>query len=121
VTPVRVGRRSKFNNVITKRDGYTFDSLREADRYRELMLLQLAGEIRNLTIKRLWPLVVKDVPICIYEEDFSYRERTEVSKDWPTADWPLVVEDVKGHLTREYKIKRALMKACHGITIRETK
>lgn len=62
-----------------------------------------------------------------YRADFTYRERdlTEetlaASKGWPCESWRLVVEDVKSKptRTREYLIKRKLMKERHGIDITE--
>lgn len=45
-----------------------------------------------------------------YRADYVYTERGRQ-----------VVEDIKGMLTPEYKIKRALMLAIHGITIRQVR
>jgi hypothetical protein len=52
---------------------------------------------------------VNGVLVCTYVGDFDYWENGEY-----------IVEDVKGFLTPVFKLKRKLVKALHGITIRET-
>lgn len=113
-----VEKRAKYGNrkVVTE-DG-TFDSEKEYRRWRELKLLQKAGEIYEL--QRQVPFVVvphqKDENgkvierAVIYIADFTYRS---------TKDGRIVVEDTKGMKTREYIIKRKLMMYRHGIRIRE--
>lgn len=41
-------RPNKYNNHKTIVDGIKFDSIREAERYQELKLLETAGEISHL-------------------------------------------------------------------------
>jgi hypothetical protein len=108
--PEQPRQANKYHAVATLVDGLRFDSKVEAGRYGELCLLQRAGVIRNLTIHRRYPLEVNGVLAATYEADFVY-ERDEIS----------VVEDVKSTptRTREYRIKKKLMKAIHGLDIRE--
>ena len=40
---------SKYNSKKTVVDGQTFDSKKEANRYQELVLLEKAGVIKNLS------------------------------------------------------------------------
>ncbi len=101
-------RGNKFNARKVQMDGHTFDSQMEARRYRTLVLMEQAGEILGLRVHVAYQLVVKGVRVCRYEADFVYFEGGRE-----------IVEDVKGHRTREYIIKRKLMKAIHGIDIRE--
>jgi len=101
--------RSKYRNKRTVVDGIPFASAREAKRWGELTWLEAAGKIRDLERQVPFELRVKGVLICRYRADFVYVENGE-----------RVVEDTKGFNTREYKMKRSLMLACHGITIRET-
>lgn len=101
---------SKYRAKKTEVDGITFDSVREAKRYGTLKLMQLAGEITDLHLQAAFPLVINGVLICTYKSDFTYRNKA--------GDY--IVEDVKGFITREYKMKRKLMKAIYGITIVET-
>lgn len=42
---------SKYNNKKTQIDMYVFDSAKEAKRYKELKLLERAGEISNLELQ----------------------------------------------------------------------
>lgn len=105
---------NKYHARKTKIDGYTFDSAVEARRYSELKLLEKAGEIREGTIQvhERFNLTVRGMHICVYESDFGFIER----------DGTRVIEDVKSPatITPVYKLKKALMLACHGIQIRET-
>ena len=88
----------------------TFASKREAERYRTLVMRQRAGEIGVLVLQPKFQLVVNGVLICRYVADFEYVDLKTMER---------VVEDAKGVRTREYMMKRKLMKACHGIDIRE--
>lgn len=107
---------SKFHNVGTQRGDIRFDSKREAKRYDELVTLEALGVISNLKLQV--PFVVADVAIVAgrkakarrYVADFVYEK-----------DGLQVVEDVKGMLTPEYRLKRHLMKTVLGIDILETK
>lgn len=107
---------SKYGAKRTKVGGVTFASKKEARRYSELKLLELAGEISILQTQKTYRLEVNGTLICKYIADFWYRERKN-------AQWVPIVEDVKGGSatkTDAYIIKRKLMKAIHGIEIRET-
>lgn len=98
-------------------DGITFDSKREAQRYHELKLMQAGGLIEDLQVHVPFYLKLNNILLSTYEADFVYNAK-ELTIDgvWRWAD---VVEDVKGVRTREYQIKKRLMKALHGIEIRE--
>ncbi len=99
---------SKWHNVRTTVDGITFASKREADRYAELRLELLAGEISALELQKRYSLDVNGVHICDYVADFVYKR-----------DGLQIVEDAKGKATDLYKIKRALMRAVLSIEIVE--
>lgn len=86
-----------------------FASKRESDRYGVLALLEMAGAIRDLRTQVRYRLEVNGIHICVYVADFVYTENHQT-----------VVEDTKGFRTPEYKLKRALMLAVHGIAIKET-
>lgn len=110
----------KYKNVPTIIDGIRFDSKKEAARYQELKLLQKAGEIRGLRHHSRWPIEMNGVKVCEYESDFDYHERHLELGD--SFSWYLKVEDVKSPATRKlplYRLKAKLMKAVHGIEIRE--
>ena len=107
-------KRSKFRNVRTTVDGITFASKLEAARYCELQRRERMGAISALRLQVPFTLQV-DGPYgswrCRYVADFVYHD----------ADGQQIVEDTKGVATRDYKMKRALMRALHGIEILETR
>jgi Protein of unknown function (DUF1064) len=111
-----VATASKMRNVKTVVDGITFDSKWEAHRYTELKLLQMAGQIVRLQWQRPFALVVNDMLVCQYIADFVYERKEQFGTG---ESWQRVVEDAKGFRTREYAIKKKLMKACLGIDIVE--
>lgn len=100
--------RAKYGNTRTVEDGITFDSKKEAKRWRELRLLLLAGEILSLGRQVGYSLPGQ----TIYWADFVYEPKTGDK----------VVEDVKSPQTRKtqaYRIKVRQMKAIHNIEIQE--
>lgn len=107
---------SKYNSKKTVVDGQKFDSKKEARRYQELLLLEKAGEIKNLSRQVKFVLIPSQRDEngkvvereCSYKADFTYEEGIKT-----------VVEDVKGYRTKEYIIKRKLMLYQFGIRIRE--
>jgi hypothetical protein len=107
-----MARRRKYRNQPVTVDGIRFDSKAEAARYGQLKLLLRAGRIRNLRTHVPFLLEVAGERIGTYEADFVYEQRVEPC-------WEQVVEDVKGVRTREYILKRNLMRALYGITIWE--
>jgi len=113
-------RENKYRSQKITVDGITFDSVKEANRYQELRMLERAGEIRDL--QRQVPFVVIptqrdengkliEKEVC-YVADFTYIEKGKLTR---------TVEDVKSEATRtrEYIIKRKLMLYRNGIRIRE--
>lgn len=103
---------SKYHNQKVQLDRMTFDSKREAQRYAELLLLQRAGEIRDLKRQVRFELIPKQEGerACHYVADFVYHL---------ASTGEMVVEDAKGAKTEVYKIKRKLMLWRHGIRIKE--
>lgn len=101
---------SKYRNQPVEIDGIRFDSKAEARRYQELILLERAGEIKDLVLQPRFPIAVKGKLVCTYVGDFQYWDRS--------AD-RLVCEDVKGMRTAVYKLKKKLLQAALGIEVRE--
>lgn len=109
--------RSKYNNKKIEIDGIIFDSRREANRYKELKLLEKSGEISNIERQKRFELIPKQkdangrvVRACSYVADFVYIDK----------EGHQIVEDVKGMRTDLYKIKKKLMLYIHGVTVIET-
>lgn len=120
-------RKSKYGNRKIEVDGIIFDSVKEANRYKELKLLERAGKIKDLQLQVKFILIpslyetvrvtktgkVKDKLVereCSYKADFVYTD-TETKQ--------MTVEDCKGFRTKEYVIKRKLMFWLHNIKINE--
>jgi len=100
---------SKYKAVRTTVNGLAFASKKEAKRYSELLLLERAGQITNLEMQPRFPCRVNDLLVCTYVADFRYVD--------DRGAW--IVEDVKGMKTDVYVLKAKLVKALHGITIKE--
>lgn len=107
---------SKYNSKKTVLDGQVFDSKKEANRYQELLLLEKAGVIKNLSRQVKFVLIPsqRDESGKVIERECSYKADFVYSEGEKT-----VVEDVKGFRTKEYIIKRKLMLWRYGIRIRE--
>lgn len=103
---------NKFHAKPIDADGHHFDSTKEYRRYRELLLLQQAGQITSLEVHPVYQIKVNGFIVCQYEADFRYKEYGEI-----------VVEDVKGlkkgSAYAVFKLKSKLMLAVHGIEIVE--
>lgn len=103
---------SKYGAKKTVIDGITFASKMESDRYVQLKYLEKAGLIVNLELqpKFFFHINGQKLPRTWYQADFRYVD-VETNE--------VVVEDVKGVVTSIYQLKKKLMKAVHGIEIRE--
>jgi hypothetical protein len=116
---------SKYHSKKTVVDGIEFHSKKEANRWKELLLLERAGVISNLKRQVKFQLIPaqyrpvfdkktrkwKDRCVereCSYFADFTYID-----------DRGLIVEDVKSPATKtkDFVIKRKLMLWIHGIEI----
>lgn len=111
-------KRSKYNNIKVKLDGYLFDSQAEANRYCELKLLIRSGDVSKIEVHPKFLLqegytkgVERFRPIY-YEADFRVTY----------ADGHIEIEDVKSTATRTktYMMKRKMFeKRYPDITIKE--
>lgn len=108
--------KNKYHNKRIIVNGVKFDSKREAQRWATLLLLEKAGQIKDLQRQVPFELIPKQTDEdgnmlerkCTYIADFVYYE-----------DGRMVVEDAKGCKTPEYKIKKKLMLLKHGVIIKE--
>lgn len=119
---------NKYKNKKIVIDGMTFDSKKEAKRYKELKLLEEAGEIYDLQRQVKFTLIpaqrepdtkgkrggkIKGKLLereCCYYADFVYFLKDDVTP---------IVEDTKGVRTPEYIIKRKLMLYNFDIQVKE--
>lgn len=110
--PIAPPARAKYGNKKVTIDGKKFDSKAESSRYVELKRLQDGGVISGLKTQEAFALPVNGVLVCKYLADFCYVD----------SDGNRVVEDVKGGpVTPAYTLKKKLMKAIHGIEIKEVR
>lgn len=123
---------SKYHNKPTERVTASgavlhFDSQKEARRYDELATLERAGKIRDLRMQVDFTLQEaytdgegRRVRAIRYRADFTYVRVKETIGEYTFRD-QLVVEDVKSRATRtkEYIMKRKLMKERFNIDIQE--
>lgn len=115
---IHIYSNNKYSNHKIIIDGEKYDSKKEARRHMELILLQRAGEIKNLQRQVKFVLIPpqkyegKAVEReCAYIADFTYHD---------AKNGEYIVEDTKGMKTKDYIIKRKLMLWVHGIRILET-
>jgi len=100
----------KYRAQMTIIDGHRFDSYAEADRYGQLTLLALGGQIEHLMIHPVFPIFIAGVKICDVELDFQYVQNRD-----------FVYKDVKGYDTPLSRLKRKLVEAVYGITVKVLK
>ena len=126
------GKPAKYHNKPTERVTpagavLRFDSQKEARRYDELAALERAGTIRDLRMQVDFTLQEaytdgegRRVRAIRYRADFTYVRVKETIGEYTFRD-QLVVEDVKSRATRtkEYIMKRKLMKERFNIDIQE--
>jgi hypothetical protein len=105
-------KKGKYNNVkVIDSDGDIVDSKKERKRGNELRLLLRQGDIIWLAKQVKFSLSLGQNKTCIYIADYVYQDKAG-----------LKVEDVKSDGTRKlstYRLKKAMMKAQHGIEIKE--
>lgn len=102
-------KRSKYGNRKIEVDGMKFDSIHEADVYRELMMRVHAGELR-----------------CVCRQvKFDLPGGIQYIADFVTIGTDMRIEgvyDAKSEITKKNRVyinKRKQMKACWDIEIRE--
>ena len=94
---------NKYRNKKAQIDIYVFDSVRESQRYKELKLLERAGEISNLELQ----------PRFLLQDSFKKNGRTFRKIEY-VADFKYIengktiVEDVKGIQTDVFKLKHKI-------------
>ena len=111
-------RKNKYKNKEIIIDGIKFQSIKEGKRYNELKILKKAGLIKDLELQPVFELQPKytnykgeKIKAITYKADFMYYD-THLEK--------IIVEDVKGHKTDVYKLKKKLFEYKYtNLTIEE--
>ena len=114
-------RPGKYGAQPTTVDGIRFDSTGEAQRYRELKLMEKAGLIRDLQLQTPFPCGWARDPVVIRSAGYPNGRRVTYRADFTYTDCKTgepVVEDFKGHDTRGSRLIRAFVEWQYGIHIR---
>lgn len=98
-------KRSKYGNVKTEYNGQVYDSKREANYAKILDIQKHSGKIKGYLRQVRFPLPGNIVYTCDFLIFYTYMGYEVV--------------DVKGFKTKEYKLKKKLMKEFYGIEITE--
>lgn len=113
-------RTHKYDAQATVVDNIKFPSKAQAKRYTELRMLQAAGLIRDLRLEIPYVIRVNEVDVCTYVADFVYEIKPLIKGSEVVGGfWATIVEDVKGFRTPVYRLKKKLVRAVHGIEIKE--
>lgn len=116
---------SKYKSRKITRDGMTFDSVKEYQRYCELSLLERAGTITDLQRQVKYVLLPAQYRNFFDKKAHKWKNRCVEREVCYIADFvyqqdgKTVVEDTKGFKTKDYIIKRKLMLYIHNIQIKE--
>lgn len=112
----RTKRGQKYGNTKVVDGGIKFDSKAEHKRWQYLVMLQKAREISDLRLQVRFELIPAQVApsgkkerATVYIADFAYV----------TSAGARIVEDVKGCVTPEFRLKRKLMLHVFGIEVKE--
>ena len=110
-------KQNKYKANKTEIDGIIFDSYKEAARYKELLMLEKLNMITDLRRQVVYTLIPEQRDetgkiaerAVTYKADFVYK-RMDTGEE--------IIEDTKGMRTKDYIIKRKLMRY-QGHPIRE--
>ena len=102
-------KRSKFGNIRTVYNNFTFDSKHEARYARDLDLRLKAKDVKSYEKQVKFPVIINEIKICDYIADFVV-EHTDGRQE---------VIDCKGMLTDVYRLKKKLVEAIYKVKIVE--
>lgn len=109
---------TKYRAQPTEVEGIRFASIREAQRYQELRLLERAGEIRNLETQPSFPITINGRQVRVRSKGYPNGRAMKAVMDFAYFDGNRrVIEDVKGMDTPVSRIKRALVEAIYGVRV----
>lgn len=102
-------KQAKYRNVPVVIDGIRFLSTKEGAYYAELKLREKLGEVHAVEMQKPFALIGPDgLLITTYKADFCF---------WDNTQDRFRVIDVKGVETKEFRIKKRLMKSLKGIGV----
>lgn len=106
----KASKPNKYRAVRKEVDGHVFHSTAEAKRYVYLRSLRDRGLIKGLEVQHEMSFYLHEDLIFTYVADFRYFQ----NDTW-------VIEDVKGHKTDVYKLKKRIIEKVYDCTIIEIK
>lgn len=117
----------KYRNRRVEYDGRVFDSLKEYRRYRELKMLLACDAISDLRLQvpfEVIPAIYEDKVVQLKTKTKTVRRCVQRATVYVAdfvymKDGRQVVEDTKGFRTKEYELKKKMMRAFLGIEIIE--
>jgi hypothetical protein len=117
----------KYRNKRVEYEGIVFDSLKEKRRYCQLQILEKNGIISDLRLQvpfELIPAIYEDEIVQLktktkIKRKLVQRSTTYVADFVYLQDGEMIVEDTKGFRTKEYELKKKMMRAFLGIEIKE--
>lgn len=102
-------KQAKYRNVSVVIDGIRFASKKEGGYYATLKQREKLGEVSAVEMQTPFALVGPDgLLISTYKADFCF---------WDNTQDRFRVIDVKGVETKEFRIKKRLMKSLKGIEV----
>lgn len=120
--PSAAPKGNKYGARRVQEAGIWFDSKKEAARFHELTLMQVAGQIADLELQPEFPLHV----MCLYRSQMPIRIVTigTFHADFRYIDQrtgEIVIEDVKSEFTKNtaYKLRKVIAESVHGVVITE--
>jgi hypothetical protein len=120
---------NKYRNKKVELDGILFDSKKEADVYQDLKDQKTKGYISDFQRQVRYELVpaayeekeVRDKKDRLVRKKVCVEKAVDYVADFVVTfpDGEVSVIDPKGKKTKDYIIKRKLMRHVHGIAIKE--
>ncbi|WP_240335243.1 DUF1064 domain-containing protein [Paraliobacillus sediminis] len=106
-------KRSKYGNKKVVIDGHKFDSKLEAKYYQELLIRKRIGEIKSFSLQPRYELQPK------YKKDNKTIRKIEYVADFEIehADDSIEIVDIKGHVTKEFAIKRKIFEYQYDLNL----
>lgn len=113
-------KKNKYHNIKVEYDGKKFDSKKECEVYKELLLRIKAGELVKVECQYplyYWVRFYCEDTLDCFEKKYCYIADFKIT--YPDKHYEII--DVKGdkkHLTREFKHKRMIIEKLYSLTIK---
>lgn len=99
---------NKYGAIKQRVNGKTCDSKLEATHYRQLLIAERGGAIKDLIFHPRYPIEINGKKITTVVLDFQYTDCKTLKTHYV---------DSKGVYTSESKLRHKLLEATHNITV----